>query len=69
MNTAPETEPAWNEEDSQGTDEIVCPYCGSEIPESREFPDSGTLTCDDCEKLFDYSRDVTVTYCTRRRPE
>jgi hypothetical protein len=59
--------------DCEFTEEIVCPYCGDEWTDSWEY-DSSTFgerrlddcLCDECENVFEVSRNVTVTYSTAR---
>jgi hypothetical protein len=54
--------------DHSYTDEIVCPYCGSEQGDSWELSDdSGDLECGNCDKEFTYERDITVNYTTSRK--
>ncbi len=49
------------------TNEVVCPYCGYEFSDSYEFGDSdGDIECDECEKLFYFYPETTVTYSTQR---
>lgn len=58
---------AIKEIDNQGTDEIVCPYCGDSFMESYEYFYSGNcvdLTCDKCGKTFEAVRDIEVSYTT-----
>ena len=46
---------------------IKCPYCDWEDNDSWEFTeDSGTHTCGSCEKEFNVTRDIEVTYSTSR---
>lgn len=49
-----------NEEiDCDGTDEIVCPYCGKkhdpDYLELGEEEETDTYICDDCDKIFHYT--------------
>ena len=55
--------------DTQGTNEIMFPYCGYEFSDSWEMPESGTTHCPECDKEFDYERDVSVSYGTTRISE
>jgi len=56
--------------DHKYTDEIVCPYCGSEHTDSWEYKeDSDEIQCGECEKEFTYERIVTVEYCTSKKKE
>jgi len=46
---------------------ITCPYCGWEDEDSWEFgEDEGTATCGSCEKEFNVTREIEVTYSTSR---
>lgn len=45
-----------------GSEGYTCPYCGYEHEESYEWPKRGIGECENCEKSFRYSRDVTVVY-------
>lgn len=60
------TEIPW--ENHSFTEEIVCPYCGCTFQDSWEYsPDEeelGDLECQDCERLFQAERRVTVEYIT-----
>lgn len=58
-----------NEEvDTSGEDEITCPWCGYQLSDSWEMKDEDEYECDNCEKMFTYSRDVVVTYGSSRMP-
>ena len=47
--------------------QIKCPYCDWEDSDSWEFDeDEGTATCGSCEKEFNVTREVEVTYSTSR---
>lgn len=53
--------------DHEGTDEIVCPFCGAEQSDSWEIGGGrdgalGDYECDQCEKHFYAYRNVHVTY-------
>ncbi|APM41375.1 hypothetical protein [Clostridium kluyveri] len=51
------------------TDEIVCPFCGQEFTDSWEYGDDealGLIECDECGKSFYASREVSITYSTRK---
>jgi hypothetical protein len=58
--------------DHEWSDEIVCPYCGHERSDSWECGTSGEGDwddeCDECGKPFRTSRNVTITYTTRKKP-
>lgn len=52
-----------------GTDEVVCPYCGHKHDNSTEWFDTKsdvTIECEneECEREFFASREVSVTYST-----
>lgn len=54
------------------TDEITCPYCGSEISDCWELNVSGTETTVECEnehcgKAFLVSSTTTITYSSRKK--
>ena len=51
------------------TDEVVCPWCGSDIGDSWELDDSGEMECYACGRAFSYERNVEVTYTSKRRLE
>lgn len=55
--------------DCEGTDEIVCPYCGYEHGDSWEASNSGEDTCSSCGKSFFYERETTVKYSTTKNCE
>lgn len=44
-------------------DEITCPNCYGTL-ESWELDNSGELECEQCGCVYEYQRDVVVTYCT-----
>ena len=47
------------------TDDITCPYCGTEI-ESWEMEDyKDEYICESCGSTFSYQRNVTVEYCSQ----
>ena len=48
--------------DCKFTRELVCPYCGYKFNNSWELRDEGNIECESCEKIFDYERDVVVSY-------
>lgn len=52
-------------------DEITCPWCGYEDPDSCEFEGEydDEYECPSCEKPFVLERVVEVTYTSRRRIE
>lgn len=49
----------------EGTDFIVCPFCGYEVQDSWECADSGEFDCYGCDRTFFFERQVEVTYTTR----
>lgn len=51
--------------DTAYEDEITCPYCWHVFQDSRELGDWWTTDCVDCDKEFEYWRNVEVTYSTR----
>lgn len=61
-----------NEEiDCESTDDVVCPHCGAEFIDSHEFFMNGrsdaTCECEECGKAFEASRDISITYSTRKK--
>lgn len=52
--------------DHEYTDEAVCPYCGYKYSDSWELSDEGTTECEECGKEFGFSREVSVSYSTKR---
>lgn len=56
--------------DHEYTNEIVCPYCGNEFSDSWEISPSdeelGLQQCDECEKEFYATRNITVDYVTEK---
>jgi len=51
--------------DTSYTDLITCPWCEHEHQDSFEMED-GQHDCEVCEKPFEVSHDVTVTYSTSK---
>ena len=55
----------------KGTREVVCPYCGHEDSDSWELPgddgEIGETECGECERTFNYYRDITVTYTSMKK--
>lgn len=50
--------------------EITCPYCGSALGDSWEMADEGdNEECEVCGGIYDYTRDVTVTYTSEKVKE
>lgn len=55
--------------DTDYTDEITCPYCGSTNDESYEYTeDDTTASCGSCGKDFLLSVHVSVDYSTKKCP-
>jgi len=57
--------------DCDGTEEIVCPFCGYVHGDSWKFrsnqqEDLGLYDCANCEKEFYVNREVRVTYSTMK---
>ena len=50
----------------EGTEEIVCPWCGYEFQDSWEFEENGETECYGCEKRFKHCQIIDVTYDTER---
>lgn len=48
------------------TSEVVCPWCGYEYHDSWEFSNEGNEICPECFGEFEYWRDITVDYSTKR---
>lgn len=47
------------------TDEVICPHCGYEYSDSWEM-NEGRHECSDCERPFEVTRNVVVTYSTEK---
>ena len=59
----------WENEQFE-TEELVCPWCGYSDPDSWELADSdGNYECSSCGEIFEYERNIEVTYTSRRRRE
>lgn len=50
----------------EGTEEIVCPWCGYEFEDSWEFDDDDVTECYGCDKRFKHHRFIDVTYDTEK---
>lgn len=50
--------------DCDGTDNIVCPFCGYEHDPTDFGGRPGSHSCDECQKPFRYEADYSVTYST-----
>lgn len=54
--------------DCYGEYECVCPYCGEEASDSWELgsgrEEDGEMECGHCNRLFHWSREISVTYST-----
>lgn len=53
--------------DTSNTDYIICPYCGHKLIDSWEFPDHGDADCPECEKVFFFERQTSVTYTSCKK--
>lgn len=51
--------------DTDYTPEIICPRCGYKHTDCSEWSE-GLNECADCERAFNMSRDVEVTYTTAK---
>ena len=55
------------------TAEIVCPYCGNTWLDSWEYmageEDLGEYVCDECDKTYTISRNITIDYSTQTMEE
>lgn len=47
------------------TQNITCPYCGTEIESWEMEDDDDNYICESCGSTFSYSRNVTVEYCSQ----
>jgi uncharacterized Zn-finger protein len=57
--------------DHEDTQEIVCPHCGHEHPDSWEKSENtdgahGKTDCEKCGKRFEWECCVAVTYWTKK---
>ncbi len=52
--------------DHEGTDNIVCPYCGHVHTECYEYRDDTEVWCENCDEKFWSSRYTKVTYTTSK---
>jgi hypothetical protein len=50
----------------EGTNEIVCPYCGHEFMDSWELQEDGEMDCYECNKKFNYAINRSVDYSTSK---
>lgn len=63
-----------DEMDYTQENEITCPYCGNKNLDSWEVGtdinegDLGEQECDNCEKNFTASRDMSITYDSHKAP-
>ncbi|AFK87433.1 MULTISPECIES: hypothetical protein [Thermoanaerobacterium] len=54
--------------DTFQTEEMICPYCGYANPDSFEFGDNeGERECENCGKMFEYTREIEIRYTTTKR--
>jgi DNA-directed RNA polymerase subunit RPC12/RpoP len=62
-----------SEWDYQYENDITCPYCGYKDRDSWEHHmrdgDTEEIECGQCEKTFDVSCDVSVTYTSEPRKD
>lgn len=54
------------EYDYEYSDEIMCPYCGTTQCDSWEASETGKEQCDACGGVYEYSREVTVSYSSSK---
>jgi DNA-directed RNA polymerase subunit RPC12/RpoP len=55
----------WEELNTALESEVICPYCGYVARDSWELSgDDGENTCGRCEKEYNYTRNVEITYTT-----
>lgn len=59
---------AAREIDHDSTDQIVCPACGYEDPDSWQYPESTDLQCDVCGAAFRVQVEYWTTYTTTLKP-
>jgi transcription elongation factor Elf1 len=60
---------AKQEIETSGTYQIICPYCGCEQSNSWEVsPDKNDFSydCEECDKTFQVSREVLVSFTTSK---
>ena len=58
-----------SEIDHEGTDDVVCPYCGATYYYGdfiRGGCSDGVTNCDNCDKEFKWEADFSVTFCTEK---
>ena len=59
--------------DHEFKDNIVCPHCGFEHRDSYEWgqwnDECGEGECSECEKPFKWSREISVSYSTKKLGE
>lgn len=49
------------------TNEIVCPYCGYTMSDSLEMEDDGSWICDHCNIEFNYNRNISISYTSKKK--
>jgi transcription elongation factor Elf1 len=55
--------------DTRYTRDLVCPYCGHVETDSWEMAaggvdgDVGTTNCGECDREYEYTINVDITYC------
>lgn len=53
--------------DTSYTNEMFCPYCGEAQSDAWEYSsDSSSVECQHCEREFEYERNVSIDYATRK---
>ena len=51
----------------EGTDELVCPYCGNQFQDCFELPECcDDVECGECGKHFTYETYVTRTFTSKK---
>ncbi len=58
-----------SEIDHEGTDNIICPYCGHEHTDlgTERDMEEDEADCEDCGRFFDYQRLISVEYTTYKK--
>lgn len=57
---------------TENTEEIECPYCEWECENSDEMDEElneGLVECDNCGKIFTYTRHFKITYSSQQRDD
>lgn len=56
--------------DTSYAEGMICPYCGHENSDSFEFiEDEGERECENCGKIFEYTREIEIRYTTTKKEE